>query len=205
MNFYIYNHNTSGKTPESQVITLPENNGSMKVMVDGACNDSSVFQLVVTWMDETNYTVILDFLNYKNKNWTLRKISFEFGDSDLRYETENEHWFNRTFHPNEYFYCDTCKEFSFTNESGACVNDGKDCSYVTMDNSRIYLGDYDGDNPKKKLCLEDWIAQREIIVPIAVGAFLSFLLIILLLAYVAAFIKRKVTEKSGVRYKKVDR
>ena len=53
--------------------------------------------------------------------------------------------------------------------------------------------------------MEDWIAQREIIVPIAVGAFLSFLLIILLLAYVAAFIKRKVTEKSGVRYKKVDR
>ena len=71
-------------------------------------------------------------------------------DSDLRYETENEHWFNRTFHPNEYFYCDTCKEFSFTNDSRACVNDGKDCSYVTMDNSRIYLGDYEDDNPKSK-------------------------------------------------------
>ena len=71
-------------------------------------------------------------------------------DSDLRYETEDEHWFNRTFHPNEYFYCDTCKKFSFTNESGACVNDGKDCSYVTIDKSRIYLGDYEGDKPKSK-------------------------------------------------------
>ena len=48
---------------QSQVIALPENNGSMKVMVDGACNDSSMFQLVVTWIDETNYTVTMDFLN----------------------------------------------------------------------------------------------------------------------------------------------
>ena len=55
----------------------------------------------------------------------------------------------------------------------------------------------------EQLCMEDWIAQREIIVPIAVGAFLGLLLIIITVAYLGAFIRRKVIEKRGARYQRV--
>ncbi len=48
----------------------------------------------------------------------------------------------------------------------------------------------------EKLCREDYISQREIIVPIAVGGFLIFLVTILILAYIGAFIKRKVKERA---------
>lgn len=56
----------------------------------------------------------------------------------------------------------------------------------------------------ERLCLEDWIAERELFVPIAVGGFLAVLLAIVLTAYIIAFIRRRVIEKKGVRYSKID-
>ena len=64
------------------------------------------------------------------------------------YETVEGKLFNRTFHSNEYFYCSSCKKYTFSNDSGACI--GKYCSYMTLDNSKIYLGNFESDKPKSK-------------------------------------------------------
>ncbi len=71
------------------------------------------------------------------------------GEDVLRtFATEEQKLFNRTFHKNEYFYCDGCKQYTFSNSSGACV--GSKCSYLTLEKSRIYLGDFEKEDPRSK-------------------------------------------------------
>ena len=48
---------------------------------------------------------------------------------------------------------------------------------------------------KEQICFEDWVAEREMLVPIAVGGFLVVLLVIVIFAYVVAFIRRYVRDK----------
>ena len=57
--------------------------------------------------------------------------------------------FDRTFKPDQYFYCKGCKKFEFQNDSDAACVDDK-CSYVTIENSKIYPGDIDEDDPDSK-------------------------------------------------------
>ena len=71
------------------------------------------------------------------------------GEDVLRtFVIEEQTFFERTFHKNEYFYCDGCKQYTFSNSSGACV--GSKCSYLTLERSRIYLGDFENGDPKSK-------------------------------------------------------
>lgn len=58
----------------------------------------------------------------------------------------------------------------------------------------------------EQICIEDWIAFREMIIPIAVGSCLGLLLLIVLNLYIIVFIKRKVSERRGIRphYKKIE-
>ena len=51
-----------------------------------------------------------------------------------------------------------------------------------------------------KLCMEDYIALQELIVPIVVGGILAILLLLIFIAYIIAYIRRR--RKEG-RYKKL--
>jgi hypothetical protein len=135
--------------------------------------------------------------------------------------TNGTNLFSRKFKTHEYFYCKNCKTYQFDEASceadslvsecqspcinytdpskgsdeeqgGTCPNDKNKtvCSCAHMEKSVIYI-DGDPDKADKRLCLEDYIALQEIIVPIAVGGVLTLLLILIFLAYVIAYISRR--------------
>ncbi len=45
-----------------------------------------------------------------------------------------------------------------------------------------------------KLCIEDYIALQELIVPIVVGGILALLLVLIFVAYIIAYIRRRKRE-----------
>jgi hypothetical protein len=55
-----------------------------------------------------------------------------------------------------------------------------------------------------QLCIEDWIALNELIIPIVVGGLLALLLVVVIMVYIIAFIKRRIVEKRTVKYKKLE-
>lgn len=73
-------------------------------------------------------------------------ISSLIDNTIIEYSTKEQKLFNRTFNNDEYFYCDRCRSYYFSNTSGAC--DSSMCSYLTMEKTKIYLGNFVSDNPK---------------------------------------------------------
>ena len=82
----------------------------------------------------------------------LNSTDDSFFEEDLyrTYETRQTSLFNRTFKQNEYFYCKNCKQYTFVNKNGACLHNNSYCSYLTLEKSIFYLGDFDKDYPKSK-------------------------------------------------------
>ena len=57
----------------------------------------------------------------------------------------------------------------------------------------------------EQICLTDLIALRELIIPIIVGSVLCILLLLVLIAYIIAFIRRRVLDrKGGTHYTRLD-
>jgi hypothetical protein len=45
--------------------------------------------------------------------------------------------------------------------------------------------------PTERICIEDYIALQEIIVPVVVGGILTFLLVVIFVSYIIAYIRRR--------------
>jgi hypothetical protein len=43
----------------------------------------------------------------------------------------------------------------------------------------------------ERICIEDYIALQEIIVPVVVGGILTFLLVVIFVSYIIAYIRRR--------------
>ena len=68
---------------------------------------------------------------------------------------DSKHLFNRTFTTGQYFYCKGCKKLYLTVEEGSGNNSIQtdSLSYVTLEKTVIYLGNFDNSEPESKLLL----------------------------------------------------
>ena len=67
----------------------------------------------------------------------------------------------------------------------------------------IYLESNVPPPPSEKLCIEDYIALQEMIVPIVVGGVLGLLLALIFVAYILAYIRRRRKEARSAQYEPV--
>jgi hypothetical protein len=208
MSFNIYYDNgDKNKEPPYRDVKLPDNKN---VNITGRCSDTEP-EMTLLWK---NNSLRMTF-EAEHGKWELKQITFVFNLTSENFtmakytglqsfHTNGTDLFRRTFKKNQYFYCENCKTFQFggNNESlceGDCQtpcvqygnksDDDSYCSSVHMRKSVIFLGD--PSNASKQLCLEDYIALQEIIVPSVVGGVLALLLVLIFLAYVIAYVRRR--------------
>lgn len=184
--------------------------------IGGECNKS----LDLRWTNEngTELGVALNFTRDENQRWTIRRVAFSFMvdnssfmapldmDTHLVYQTNHSltNLLNRTYNLDQYFYCERCKMFYLTEHGDMSDNDSLSnpcdnssnlmCSSIDMMKAVIYPGDIVEEKMSKLICIEDYIALQEIIVPVVVGGILAFLLLLIFVSYVIAYFRRRTKE-----------
>lgn len=212
MTFNIY-VNASTNNEDAEPVTFYSPTASQGPDHTGSCGNSSMQYLRITWTDKGyQFILTMEFTtNSTNGNWSLTRLALEFdphffssssdlvtaaNGSTLVFETVETSWWNRTFTTDQFFYCKHCKELPFNVSSPvknlACLNN-TDCSYAGLKNAVIYVGTVE--TPIQQQCIEDYLAVRELIVPIVVGGLLLLLLIGVSLAYLVAFLKRRFRDR----------
>ncbi|XP_003386349.1 PREDICTED: uncharacterized protein LOC100637709 [Amphimedon queenslandica] len=202
---------------DEQAVSVPKADAP-NLLVDGFCNDTD-YSIVIDWTDSDSYPVAATFaatMNFKkygegNKYWSLTQVQLTVSThngtrySSYSYSIRDESskgLFNRTFSTDQYFYCKGCKKLNLNND--VVLGNSSATSYVTLEKTVIYLGSFENSEPEKHTCQEDWVAFRELIVPIVVGACLALLLIVVLLVYIIAFARRRILEKKGAEYRRLE-
>jgi hypothetical protein len=208
ISFDIFFENTETDSQSQQPhkrLYLPDRHG---VSVNGSCSQSEP-ELLLRWQKNS---LRMTFGKGKGE-WELKELTLVYYLNTTEFTNATKHGlqsihtngsdlFKRKFKTSEYFYCKNCKTYEFGgyNESvcqdscqSPCVvpvnSTASSCSSIHMEKSVIFVGD--PSKASKRLCLEDFIALQEIIVPIAVGGVLALLLILIFVAYIIAYVRRR--------------
>ncbi|XP_064394812.1 uncharacterized protein LOC135342053 [Halichondria panicea] len=200
--------NKSIKHVMSTEIKLPNNT---QVLISGDCGVNET-KLLLSWENgEQRYNSSFLF-TLTNSTWYANFISFSFDLAKLpqnpvdmgvqTYVTNITNLFSRDFTRKDFFYCEKCKTFAFANcseDTLGCVDpcsknekNKTECNNtLEMMHAVIYPGDIQEQSANRKLCIEDYIALQELIVPIVVGGILAILLVLIFVAYIIAYIRRR--------------
>lgn len=210
---YYFKYNGSGNDTTRSKMSSAENLPA-NAEVGGSCGQNSS-KLVLSWRNHSSNSNFSTTLTFSlGKTWSLRQVAFNFSFESSSftnpeeqgmqsYVTQDIDMFNRTFSRSDYFYCERTKLFYFNDsvhEAGSwyshpCIQNNNEsmpmCSHVEMEQAVIYPGNIYSDKPNRKICMEDYIALQELIVPIVVGGVLGLLLLLILIAYVIAYVRRR--------------